>query len=64
VSEPERGIPNAEYEALFASDLKVTSFRDSTVVDLTVDKVARKSAARSTYVIEFADGEELIMEFA
>jgi hypothetical protein len=64
--ELDRLVPNAEYERLFAADLKVTHFPSGTtdILDLTIDETARKSAARTSHIIEFSDGDEMTLEFA
>ncbi|KAI3336321.1 hypothetical protein HD806DRAFT_1878 [Xylariaceae sp. AK1471] len=64
--EPDRAFPNGEYESLFASDLKATHFPSggTTILDLTIDETAKRSAARTSHVIEFSDGEKMTLEFA
>ncbi|KAH7130959.1 hypothetical protein EDB81DRAFT_859620 [Dactylonectria macrodidyma] len=55
-------IDNAEYQRLFASDLKVGGVQKSVISNLIIDVEARKAAASTVSDMVFKDGEVLVME--
>ncbi|KAH7118590.1 hypothetical protein B0J13DRAFT_569432 [Dactylonectria estremocensis] len=55
-------IDNAEYQRLFASDLKVGGVQKSVISNLTIDAEAKKAAASTVSDMVFKDGEVLVME--
>ncbi|KAI0455476.1 hypothetical protein F5B21DRAFT_503293 [Xylaria acuta] len=58
----DRLFSNAEAEAASAENMQVSAVKKTEIFNLTVDEVARKSAARTVSVIKFRDGEEMTLE--
>ncbi|TGJ83558.1 hypothetical protein E0Z10_g5210 [Xylaria hypoxylon] len=60
---PDQPSPSPAVETPFTDDPKVCTIQTA-VSSLTIDEVARRSAARSVHAIRFISGEEMTLEYA